>query len=58
LIEFKYGKAGSDIDSLTSKALKQIKDKNYGERFLNESRPRRYLGIGIAGKEIGYKIAP
>ncbi len=56
LIEFKYGKAGSQIDSLAQKALKQIKDKNYGERFLNDKRPRIYLGVGFAGKEMGYKI--
>ncbi|TGO02346.1 hypothetical protein PN36_26425 [Candidatus Thiomargarita nelsonii] len=56
LIEFKYGKAGSKIDSLAQKALKQIKDKNYGERFLNDGRPRVYLGVGFAGKEMGYKM--
>jgi len=55
LIEFKYGKTGSKIDSLTNKALKQIKAKNYDERFLNEPRPRVYLGVGFAGKEIGYQ---
>ncbi|MEN8220519.1 MAG: hypothetical protein ABFS56_30055 [Pseudomonadota bacterium] len=27
-------------------------DADYGERF---SRPRVYLGVGFAGKEIGYK---
>jgi hypothetical protein len=54
LIEFKYGKAGSKMDRLTHKALSQIKDKNYGERFLNDLRPRIYLGVGFAGKEIGY----
>jgi len=43
------------MDSLTNKALKQIKSKNYDERFLNESRPRVYLGVGFAGKEIGYQ---
>jgi len=56
LIEFKYGKAGSQIDSLAKKALKQIKDKKYGERFLNDERPRVYLGVGFAGKEMGYKM--
>ena len=55
LIEFKYAKAGSHMDRLTHKALKQIKDKNYGERFLNDSRPRVYLGVGFTGKKIGYK---
>jgi hypothetical protein len=41
---------------LAQKALKQIKDKKYGERFLNDERPRIYLGVGFAGKEMGYKI--
>jgi hypothetical protein len=56
LIEFKHGKAGTKIDSLAKKAVKQIKDKKYGERFLNDERPRIYLGVGFAGKEMGYKI--
>jgi hypothetical protein len=55
LIEFKYGKAGTKMESLTNKAIEQIKTKNYGQRFLNESRPIVYLGVGFTGKEIGYK---
>ena len=47
--------AGSKMDRLTDKAIKQIEKKNYGERFLNESRPLIYLGVGFADKEIGYK---
>jgi len=56
LIEFKYGKAGTDMDSLINKAIQQIKDKNYGERFLNDSRQCVFLGVGFVGKEIGYKM--
>jgi len=56
LIEFKYGKAGTQMDTLTNQAIKQIQTKNYGERFLNESRPRLLLGIGFVEKEIGYKL--
>ena len=55
LIEFKYAKAGSNMTRLTNNAVKQIKTKNYGERFLNDSRPLIYLGVGFAGKKIGYK---
>ncbi len=55
LIEFKYAKAGSNMARLTNNALKQIKTKNYGERFLTDSRPLIYLGVGFAGKKIGYK---
>ncbi|WP_069472553.1 ATP-binding protein [Candidatus Marithrix sp. Canyon 246] len=56
LIEFKYAEKGTKMDSLTNKAITQIKDKNYGERFLNDLRKRVYLGVGVLGKEIGYKI--
>ncbi len=49
-----YGKAGTKLESLTNKAIEQIKTKNYG--FLNESRKMIYLGVGFAGKEIGYEI--
>ena len=55
LIEFKYGKAGTQLESLTNKAIEQIQTKNY--RFLNESRKIIYLGVGFAGKEIGYSIS-
>ena len=56
LMEFKYGKAGTQMDTLTKQAIKQIRDKNYGERFLNESRPRLLLGIGFVEKEMGYQL--
>jgi len=55
LIEFKYAKTGKNMARLTNQALKQIKTKNYGERFLDDSRPRVYLGVGFLGKKIGYK---
>ena len=51
LMEFKYGKAGTKIDTLTKQAIKQIRTKNSGERFLNESRPRLLLGIGFVEKK-------
>jgi hypothetical protein len=56
LIEFKYGKAGTKMDTLTTKAIKQIEDKNYDERFLNDSRPCLKLGIGFIEKEMGYQL--
>jgi hypothetical protein len=52
----KNAEDGTNMDSLTKKAIQQIKEKNYGERFLNDLRQRVYLGVGILGKEIGYKI--
>jgi hypothetical protein len=56
LIEFKYGKVGTQMKTLTHQAIAQIQDKDYGERFLNDSRPRLLLGIGFINKEIGYKL--
>ena len=56
LIEFKYGKAGTKMDTLTSNAIKQIKDKNYAQRFGTDSRPLHFLGVGFVEKEIGYQL--
>jgi len=56
LIEFKYGKAGTQMTTLTNNALKQIKNKNYAGRFGNDSRPLHFLGVGFAEKEIGYQL--
>ena len=55
LIEFKYGKAGTDMSRLTGQAIQQIREKQYEERFLNDSRKRFLLGIGFIEKEIGYQ---
>ncbi len=56
IIEFKYGKAGTKMDTLTNQAIKQIRAKNYEERFMNESRRRLLLGVGFVDKEMGYKL--
>ncbi len=56
VIEFKYGKAGTKLETLTKKAIKQIQKKKYAERFLNDQRKRILLGVGFVEKEIGYKI--
>ncbi len=56
LIEFKYGNTGTEMSDLTKKALSQIKNKKYGERFLTDKRPQVFLGVGFVEKEIGYKI--
>ena len=56
LIEFKYGKPGTQMETLTHQAIEQIQNKNYGERFLNESRPLLLLGVGFVEKEMGYKL--
>ncbi|MCP4699474.1 MAG: hypothetical protein GY862_21900, partial [Gammaproteobacteria bacterium] len=56
IIEFKYGKAGTKMDSLTTQAIKQIRAKKYEERFMNESRPRLLLGVGFVEKEMDYKL--
>jgi hypothetical protein len=56
LIEFKYGKVGTSMEILTHQAIQQIQAKNYGERFLNDSRPHLLLGIGFVDKVIGYQL--
>ena len=56
LIEFKYAKAGSKLGPLTAKAIRQMRAKQYADRFRNDPRPRLLLGIGVAGKEIGYQL--
>ena len=56
LIEFKYGKAGTKMNSLTKKAIEQIKSKNYVQRFMDDVRPRYFLGVGFIEKEIGYQL--
>ena len=56
LIEFKYGKAGTKMNTLTNKAIQQIQEKNYGERFLNDARPHYFLGVGFVEKEMGYQL--
>ncbi len=57
LMEFKYGKAGTSMETLTHQAIAQIQEKNYGERFLNDSRPRLLLGIGFVDKAMGYQLS-
>ena len=56
LIEFKYGKAGTKMKTLTNQAIQQIQEKNYGERFLNDTRPCHFLGVGFVEIEIGYRL--
>ena len=54
VIEFKYGKPGSDMDTLTANAMTQIRRKRYAERYSHDPRRCVLLGIGFVDKEIGY----
>ena len=56
VIDFKYGKAENDMETLTNKAIQQIQEKNYAERYRNDPRICFLLGVGFVEKEIGYKI--
>jgi len=49
---FYEGKVGSDKEALAKKAIKQIRSKNYGQSFWDDSRPRFFLGVGLGGKDI------
>lgn len=56
IIEFKFGKTGANMKTLTQKAIQQIRDKKYTEQYARDSRPCWLLGIGFADKDIGYKL--
>jgi hypothetical protein len=56
VIEFKYGQAGSDMNKLTEKAIEQIKERKYYERWLTKDKKIVFLGVGFIDKEIGFKI--
>jgi len=56
VIEFKYGKSGSKMENLLNKAIKQIKEKKYYERFTGEDRKVIFLAVGFIEKEINYKL--
>jgi len=55
LIEFKYGEPGSKMEKLLEKALLQIKEKKYYERFMDGEKKVIFLAAGFIDKEIGYK---
>ncbi len=44
------------MNKLTNKAIKQIQGKKYAERYLDDPRQRIFLGIGVADKDIWYRI--
>jgi ATP-dependent exoDNAse (exonuclease V) beta subunit len=56
IIEFKYGKAGTDMQALTANALRQIREKKYAEAFQTDPRPCFLVGIGFVDKQIGYRL--
>ena len=47
-IELKVGSLGSDLVSLSEKALSQIEEKNYAEPFLQNSMTQSIFAYGIA----------
>ena len=56
VIEFKYGRAGSKGEKLLDSAMKQIEDKRYYEKFLNDGKKIFLLAVGFVDKEIFYRI--
>jgi len=56
IMEFKYGKGGSKMKSLLNKAIKQIKEKKYYERYAGEKRKVIFLAVGFIEKEISYRL--
>ncbi|GAK48916.1 hypothetical protein U14_00127 [Candidatus Moduliflexus flocculans] len=57
IIEFKYGKAGSDADALAARAIEQIERQRYAERYANDLRPIFLLGLAITeDRSFGYRM--
>jgi len=56
LIEFKYGRAATNLTALTTAALTQIKDRRYYEKYLMTGKKILLLGVAFVGKEIGYQV--
>lgn len=54
IIEFKYGKKGTDMKKLLDTAIKQIKNKKYSERFSAPKKEIIYLAVGFVKKEIDH----
>ncbi len=57
IVEFKYGAAGVDMKALTDKAIRQIREKGYEQRFLDDPRRRFLLRVGFAGKATDCQLA-
>ena len=55
IIEFKYGKPGSNMEKVLESAVRQIEDKKYYEKFIKEEKKIIFLGAGFVDREIGYK---
>jgi hypothetical protein len=56
LMEFKYGRAGTELSGLTAQALTQIKDRRYYEKYLTTGKTILLLGVAFVEKEIGYQV--
>lgn len=52
IFEFKYGQKGADLGKLAQKAIKQIFDKGYLNRYKGISSKLFVIGIGFHEKEI------
>ncbi|MDR1895452.1 MAG: PD-(D/E)XK nuclease domain-containing protein, partial [Prevotellaceae bacterium] len=57
IAEIKFQPQKGNISVLLDKAMTQIKEKNYVERF-NSGEEISLLAIAFAGKEIGCKMLP
>jgi len=44
------------MENLLDRAIKQIKEKKYYERFIGEHRKVIFFAVGFIGKEINYKM--
>jgi len=56
IFEFKYGGEGNRLEGLVDRALEQIRNKGYGERYKGTGLKLRYIGIAFSSKEVKGKI--
>lgn len=56
IIECKYGRPGTSLDTLTQQALAQIHARKYYEPYLNCGKKLLLLGIGFLEKQLGYAL--
>lgn len=56
IIECKYGRPGTSLETLTQHALAQIRARKYYEPYLNRGKKLLLLGIGFLDKQLGYAL--
>jgi len=56
IFEFKYGASGTDLDKLVDKALAQIAQKQYDQKYQLRNIPIKHIGIAFSEKTVVTKL--